>query len=394
MSSASTSTPVEPVRSGLTNPTFFRILGVQMAFGLVYSAFLLLPKYLRLQHHASSTTIGWVAGAAVVAGAIFAPLVGGWAARLPRLLVLGAGMLAAGIAALGFAFVERVGVTMFVLRAVQGFAWAAVTNVTATLAADSVPKNQLARAIGYLGLSMLVTNAFAPAVTEPLAEHFGWPAVFAAAGLLAIAALGLFPGLPRARVETQDGPDAPQNAPHLLAVHYGSLVMGAGIGVMFTFTQPFALERGATRVGDFFFGYVAAAVFVRIVLSRVADSLGPSRVAAWALGLYAIVVAATAWMQPPWLIPLGVGIGISHGFLYPSLTAAGLADLTAASRSRFLGWFSAAFNTGFAVSVLLLGPIADRYGFAPVFLVVGAWLATASWPLIATQRTNLSLGTE
>jgi predicted MFS family arabinose efflux permease len=375
-----------PAPLGLTSPAFLRILGVQMAFGLVYSAFLLLPKYLRLHHGASSTEIGWVAGAAVLSGAFFAPLVGNLAALLPRLWVLGAGVMAAGIAALGFTWVDEIGVAMFGLRALQGFAWAAITNVTATLAADCVPRSQLARAIGYLGLSMLVTNALAPAVTEPLADRFGWPPLFAAAGFLALGSFALFGGLPRARAEESSRRNPREGSPRMLAIHAASFAMGAGIGVMFTFTQPYALARGATRVGDFFIGYVAAAVCVRLGLSRVADAKGPGRVAAAALLLYGATVTAGSLLEPSWLVPLGIGIGISHGFLYPALTAAGLMDLGTDARSRFLGWFSCAFNLGFAAAVLCLGPVADHFGFAPVFWAAGACLLTVALPLYWTHR--------
>ncbi len=371
----------------LFQPAFVRVLGVQMAFGLSYSAFLLLPKFLRLEHGSSSTEIGWVAGAAVVAGAVFAPLVGTFLGRMPRRLLLGIGMSLAGFAALGFALVEEVGWGMYALRALQGLAWASVTNVTASMVAASVPRSELARSIGYLGLSMLVTNALAPAVTEPLANAFGWQPVFAAAGVLALLSFALFPGLPRElEPAAADERDESNLSPRLLAVHYVSLLMGAGIGVMFTFTQPYALEQGATRVGDFFFGYVAAAVFVRVVLGRLADRVGPARVAAVALGTYSLVVLASSLLRPSWLIPLGLGIGVSHGFLYPALTATGLAQLAPVSRSRFLGWFSGAFNLGFALTVLLLGPIADLYGFFPVYLIVGAWLASGVVPLVWTHR--------
>lgn len=359
-----------------------------MAFGLSYSAFLLLPKFLRITHGASSTTIGWVSGTTVLSGAFFAPLVGSVAGSWSRRWVLGVGMACAGSAALAFGWVDHVGPSMYALRALQGLAWAAVTNVTATMVADCVPLGRLSQSIGYLGLSMLVTNALAPAVTEPVAEQFGWTPVFVGAGILALLAFFAFPGLPGGTQEHSETTATESSASfRLLSVHYASFLMGAGIGVMFTFTQPYALEQGATRLGDFFFGYVGAAVFVRVALAHVADRVGPGKVAGYALALYAVVVFSTSAMRPSWLIPLGMGIGVSHGLLYPALTAAGLSRLSASGRSRFLGWFSGAFNLGFAVALLGLGPVADRLGFVPVFVSVGVALASGVVPLLWTHRS-------
>ena len=375
----------------LFSAIFARILCVQMAFGLSYSAFLLLPKFLRVTYGASSTTIGWVSGTTVLSGAFFAPLVGSLCGNWSRRWVLGFGMACAGSAALAFGFVEHVGLNMYLLRALQGLAWAAVTNVTATMVADCVPLGRLSQSIGYLGLSMLVTNALAPAVTEPVAEKYGWTPVFIGAGILALLAFLAFPGLPSGAPDQQEAAAEESSVSfRLLSVHYASFLMGAGIGVMFTFTQPYALEQGATRLGDFFFGYVGAAVFVRVGLAHVADRVGPGKVAGYALALYAVVVLLTSGMRPSWLVPLGMGIGVSHGILYPALTAAGLSRLSASGRSRFLGWFSGAFNLGFAVALLGLGPVADRFGFVPVFLSVGAALASGVLPLIWTHRTLAS----
>lgn len=373
----------------LLTPAFARILGVQMAFGLSYAAFLLLPKFLRVEFHASATQIGWIAGAAVVAAAVFSPLVGILGARLPKRLVLSVGMGSAVVAALGFAWIGGIGPHVYVLRALQGFSWAAIVTVTATLVADTVPRERLAQAIGYLGLSMLIMNALAPAVAEPIAEHFGWRVVFFGAGCLVLASFFLISGLPAEKHEvvTETRVES-QWTPRLLSIHYGSFLMGSGIGVMFTFTQPFALSQGATRVGDFFFGYVAAAVLVRTLFAELADQRGATWVASRALALYACVVALTAWLRPSWMIPLGLGIGVSHGFLYPSLTAAGLGELSAASRTAFMGWFSSVFSLGYALAVLALGPLADRVGFPTIFLVAGFWLATGVLPLAWSHRSR------
>lgn len=367
-------------------PAYLRILGVQMAFGLSYSAFLLLPKYLRLELHASAREIGAVAGAAVVAAAVLAPLVG-WSARyLSRRALVGAALFLAGATGATFTLVPGLGPLIYALRVLQGAAWIIVFQCTATMVADLVPKERLSQAIGFLGVSMLVTNALAPAVVEPMAERYGWGVAFGLPGLLSLLSLLLVPGLPDGRAEASGPPSRSAKVrPAVLPLHYGSFLMGAGIGVMFTFTQPFALSLGATRVGDFFLGYVAMAVFVRVGLSTLADRVGPARVATASMVLYALVVGTAASLEPNLLVVFGLGLGACHGLMYPALMATGLADLRADERAVFMGWTSFAFNAGSAITVLCLGPVADRFGYPIIFWTVGVLIATGILPLAVSR---------
>lgn len=380
------SPPAELARRWAYPPAYLRILAVQMAFGLSYSAFLLLPKYLRLELGANAQDIGAVAGAAVVAAAVLAPFIGLSARWVSRRLLVGCALILAGLAGATFTLVPGLGPLMYLIRVLQGVAWIIVFQCTATMVADLVPKERLSQAIGFLGVAMLATNALAPAVVEPIADRFGWGIAFGVPGLLSLLCVLLVPGLP-GPVATEPAPKSRSSfaRPTVLPVHYGSLLMGCGIGVMFTFTQPYALSLGATRVGDFFFGYVAMAMFVRLGLSNLADRVGPARVATFSMILYAVVVGSAAWLEPHLLVLAGLGLGACHGLMYPALMATGMADLRPEERPVFMGWTSLAFNGGSAATVLCLGPVADRYGYPVIFWTVGALIATGILPLAITR---------
>ncbi len=363
---------------------YVQILAVQALFGLSFSAFLLLPKFLRVELHASATEIGWVAAAAVVMGAIAAPLLGVISAHVRPYLVLLFGVIASATAALAYPAVDSVGPLLYFLRIVQGASYVAVFNTTATIVADRVPVEKLGQAIGYLGLSMLATNALAPALTEPLAEHYGWGIAFSSAGFLALLAIPLVHRLehvPAPLASSAAQGDLRTGSPKLLAAYYASGLVGVGLGTMFTFIQPFALSLGAQRLGDFFFGYVGAAVIMRIVLARVVDRVGTGRVAVAALALYAVVVLCTIGLRPSWLLSLGIGIGVAHGLIYPALTAFTIGDVSPSKRGAVMGWFTSAYHVGFAISVLGFGPLADTKGFPLVFCLAGVAVMSGVLPL-------------
>ncbi len=369
------------------------VMAMQAMFGISFSSFLILPKFLKLELGANAEEIGWMAAAALGSAAVFAPLVGFATTRFDRRLILLVAILAEAGAAIGFLQVEEVGGFALLLRCAQGLAFVAVFTSNTSLVADTVPNHQLSRALGYLGTSMLATNALAPLLAEPLATRLGWNTLFVGAAVMSFCTLLIIARLPRSSGGTgKKGNGTQQVTPangKTKSVQYGSLLMGAGLGVMFTYVQPFAIERGATEVGQLFLGYAAAATAVRVFFGGLADRIGPARASALALVVYALTVLASSQLQPNLLIYLGVGLGVAHGFLYPALSAAGLCVTSRASRGRFLGWFAFSFNAGFALTVLLLGPIADRFGYAAIFIGTGSLLLTGVPSLLRFKTVSI-----
>jgi len=370
-----------------------RLLLVQFLFGLSFSTFLLLPKFLRLELHASASEIGRVSASGTIAAAAFAPFVNALVHRMTRRKVLAIALAAEAIGAFAMCTVSETGPLLYVFRGLQGAAWVTVFNVTALWASDLAPEGRMATAIGYLGGAMLITNAIAPGVAEPLAHRFGYTPVFAGAGVL-VAASSLMlmrlrePHVVRDRPADESPVQLPFWGGRIVAVLYCSLLLGAGIGSMFTYVQPFAIERGRQVVGSFFFGYVASAIFVRTVLAGLADRVGAVRVAVAAFVLYALTVTLTGYLDPHLLLGYGLALGTSHGFVYPALTAAGFASVSKAKRNLFMTWYTFTFNVGYALTVLTLGPVVDTYGYTPLFVAVGLSIATGAIALLGAFRTN------
>lgn len=383
-----------PASDTLLSAAFVRLLLVQFLFGLSFSTFLLLPKFLRLELHASASEIGRVSASGTVVAAAFAPFVHALVHRVSRRKVLAFALAAEAVGAFAMCTVRETGPLLYVYRGLQGAAWVTVFNVTAIWAADLAPEGRMAQAIGYLGGAMLITNAIAPGVAEPLAHRFGYTPVFAGAGFLVAASSLMLMRLQEPR-SLRDVPPEDISRAHLpfwggrvLAVLYCSLLLGAGIGSMFTYVQPFAIERGQQLVGPFFFGYVASAVFVRTVLAGFTDRIGAVRVAVVAFVLYSLTVALTGYLDPSLLVFYGLGLGTSHGFVYPALTTAGFNAVSKAKRNLFMSWYTFTFNVGYTLTVLVLGPVVDVYGYAPLFFTVGLSLGTGALALVFAYRSN------
>lgn len=372
----------------LFHPSFVRLLAVQPLSGFSICVFYLLPKFMAKELHASPSEIGLVSTVYGLASVLALPLLALAIDRgSPRWLIM-AGALALAASALGFLGVHEVGSLILMLRFVQGMAWALTFTAGMMMTTRLAPARLLAQAIGYYGSANLAMNAVAPGVAEAIAERAGWKPVFvlaSVAGLLGFQVARRLPDMRADRAQPTIGMWPLLLRPRSLWMVLIVTVWGAAFGAMFTFSQPFALGLGITRVRGFFIAYTAAALFSRLGIGNLADRAGRLPVSIASLGLYAIVVLAMGHLRPGWLEPLGAAFGLAHGLFFPAFSALTLERSPTGERGKLTALSNGAFCAGIAVSGAVFGAIAEHQGYPQVFLVAG--LATLGGvAMLATVR--------
>ena len=399
------------------------VLVVASTWGFAFSTFYLLPTFLVQELGVGPAEIGFVVGILGVSTVAFTVLAADWVERLPRRHAMAFGAFAMAVAAVGFTRVHALGPAIEVLRVLQGVSYALVVTSVGTLMAELVPHERLSQALGLSGASMLVMNAVAPAVAEPLAATVGWRVVFLLAALAALVSATLAlrireraPVAVATRAEERrrgahhahDGrrtdrmhdarrtaaPTRAVAAAAALASRNGLLLVlrgrlarqyaiiltlsGAAFGAVFTFQQPYALALGRARVGGFFVAYAAAAILVRIGFGHVPDRFGRHRVALAALVLYAAVVLAMAAMRPGLLEVFGAVFGLAHGIFYPAINALALVGSPVHERGRIVAIFTGSFSLGLWAGPTGLGIVAAHFGYPATFVVAAAGVTVAA----------------
>ncbi|GIW43605.1 MAG: MFS transporter [Candidatus Binatia bacterium] len=354
-------------------------MAANFAFFLNFASFFLLPLFVK-ELGGSESTIGWVMGAGGLATLVTLPLVAAWIDRVSRTLLFTAGSLTMTLAALGYLFVHEVGPFLFSLRLVQGLAFGAAFTASTTLAASLAPEHMRARALGWFGISTLLTHALAPAIGEELIHRAGFPALFLAAAGCSVAAAG---GMLSVSEQVGEPPALPRVAPLPRAHYWVAAVMvlfGMGFGCVTTYAASFIKTEHLGRVGVFFTAYTSSAIAVRLFGGSLSDRWGRSVVIVPALVALAGSIFALSRIQGTvGLVSTGTLFGLAQGLAYPTLHAF-LVDL---SPTQVLGkaqaLFNGAFNLGVMSSAFLFGMVADMWGQRSMFgLAALAPLAAAA----------------
>jgi len=378
----------DDVRATLWTPAFTRLLVAGSAYGFAFSSFHLMPKYLAVEFGASPSAIGWSAGVFGLASVVTSIAVGTYIDRVSRRHLFAVSALLMAATAIGFALVDSMGPAVFVLRALQGVAFTMQMASFSTLVAELAPAARLSEAVGMAGGSMLIMNALAPAVDEPLARAFGWPAAYILAAIAALvsAALVLETASKRRVVRSGNGSLlVVWRRPATRIYCAVTFLTAIAFATLFTFLQPAALEAGYRDVGSFFVAYATAACAVRLFFGWLPDRYGKRRVAVLALVPYALVVSYVAVAGPTSLVAIGGVFGFAHGVLFPALNALAIETTLVTERGRLMTVFAGTFNLGAWGGAAALGPVVEAAGYGPVF-AIGAVSAFAALLLLARSR--------
>lgn len=366
------------------------ILIAQLAFGFGWSLYLLAPKFQAVVLGAGPDLIGMTSAIGGIAGMLTVPFAATGIDRLGRKLFFRLGCTLVLLMSIGYMFVDRVGPLLFLLQGMMAGAFVLAFNAAAALIADWAPPARMGQAIGWLGAANVCMNAIATAIAEPIADQHGWHIVFrigVGSALLALVASLFIRDSPHRALS--DAPASSRRKRILLAAMARPLIVSVAVGAVFvavfTFIQPFALERGAREVRAFFLGFTGSAVACRVFLGGLGDRYGYRRVSLLAVVLYAFAAALCVRLLPDMLWIYGAVFGAAHGVLYPTLNALVLEHVPASRRGFGMAVFNGAFNVGMASGGFGWGLLAKHYGYPTLFVAAALLSLLATLPLLEAK---------
>lgn len=353
---------------------FFAVAAANFLFFLNFAFFFLLPVWV-LQNGGGEEVAGRVMGVAGLAGLAVLPLVGYLLDRFGRRRFMIAGALTMSLVSVAFTTVETIGPTLYFLRAVQGIAFTCAFTGAQTLCVLFAPYARRAEALGWFGISTVLTHAISPAIGEEIVMRWGFDTMFIVGAVLGFASFVVTCTLPKPPpLVAHPSVAGLDKATARKAVVYASLAMlcyGFGFGATQTFV-PVLMERfDIGRVGFFFMLWSLSAVTVRVLLRKTSDRIGRRAVLVPAMATMSLAVAILAFVRSmPGVCVVAVAFGLAQGLLYPTMNAL-VADWSNPNNiGRTQSLFSGSYSLGIASCSFFFGSIAEHYGYTPMFLCV------------------------
>ena len=324
-----------------------------------------LPTYIK-SIGASIQQIGQVMGCFALGLLLSRTLMGKFADRYSRKLVLLIGTFVAAVAPIGYIFFHSIPELM-AIRAFHGISIAAFTVGYSTLVVDLSPVQRRGESIGYMNLAVPTGMAAGPAMGGYLTHSLGYAALFIVSATAGWLALFLISQIQEIKTETVNLAETDPNnrvdrtfiqlikTPSFSVPTVILLSVGLLFGAIVTFLPLYVRELNIDFNLGLFYTVVAIASFsVRILVGQASDRFGRGLFITLSLFCYIISMTLLSVANSPAIFLLvAVAEGCGRGLLVPIM----LALISDRSYDKERGKVFALCLGGFDVGIALSGPI-------------------------------------
>jgi len=363
---------------------FVSVVGTATSFYLLLSA---VPLYAR-SAGASTGLAGLTTTALTLSSVAAYPATPRLMARYGTRAVLAGGLLALGLPALALALSDSIALILAAC-VVRGAGFAVLCVAGGALTVSLIPAQRRGEGLALVGLVSGVPSVAALPLGVWLTGRLGYPPVFAAGGLAALAGLASLPWLPASRAATAgakaDGMVAALRNPSLVrpAAVFSATTMAIGIIVTFL---PLAVARTDAGVAALaLLVQPAAAIAGRWLAGRRGDRRGPAAllapgVLAAAAGMLALSLTAVPVAVIAGAAVFGLGFGITQNvtqtLMYDRVPESAYGAASAL--------WNLAYDGGMGLGAAAFGVFALHAGYPLAFALTAAVLPAV---LVAVGRT-------
>ncbi|MBC7246389.1 MAG: MFS transporter [Actinobacteria bacterium] len=367
-----------------------------LAFFSIYMIIPVLPVFLEDRGY-SNALIGAIMSMATVA-ALLRPMLGRAADRHGRKLVFAWGTALLGASTFLYAAFGSA-LPLFIIRFLNGLGLAAFHTAAYAMVGDLAPPRRRLQAIALFYISVDVTIALAPLAAEAMKESWGFTPLYLVAGSVAV--LSFLSTLIIRESGAQGEGTGPGRERHARITSLQRAIYTAVLGFTMTFgaLQTFivlsSLEHGIEQ-GELFFTVFAATLIVfRLGVGKRADRISRRPLILFSAFVTLAGLIVLAFSANLALLILGSFI-YAVGFAYlPTTLSALLLDHTPPdSRGLALGIFMAVFDGGIGLGGIALGPLADLWGYAAMYVTSGCLAAAGLLYFYARTSGRLEASAE
>lgn len=369
---------------------------VALGFGIVAPALPLFARHFDVGVTAAGLVISLFAAMRMVSAYGVGRVVDLFGARL----VLGSGLVVVSVSSL-LAGLATSYVQLLLLRGVGGIGSAMFSVASASVLANRIPSAVRGRAMSVWSGSFLLGGVLGPVIGGPLTLISIRAPFFFYAGTLGVAAVVAFTALPHVSrggrgtaddAAPTEGVREALRLPEFRVALVGSLSQGWSVAARNTLVPLFITE--ALLLSEAWSGYalaIAAGVnaLALLPLGKLSDQYGRLKVAliggaAGALGMAALAGPPLVWLMVVAMAVLGLG-----GAAQAVGPSAIMGDVAQGRRGSVIATYQITGDVGTMVGPLVVGGLADLFGFSAGFAVTAVLCglaALAALPYIRSEK--------
>lgn len=337
-----------------------------------FSSFFLLPLFIK-NIRGDEADIGFIMGSFGITSLGSIPLVAFLIDKYGRrsFMMLGATLMF--LASISYLLISELSPFIYVLRLLQGMAFAFFFTSAGTAAADFVPQIKRGRGLGIFGAFTIASYALGPTFGEKVMEHFGFNAFFIYASLFSLIALILVSLTKDANFERSKdrfglGFFRFIFSRKMSVTLISNLIVAAGFGSILQFISAFLKPKGLD-VFYFFLTYTIAVAAMRLFGGGISDTIGRKKIASPSLLLFSFSIAAMIFIDSMYkTILMALLFSVSYGMLYPTLSALAIDKARSDERGKAMGAFNASFSFGTNILAFAFGVIAKNFGYEGMYI--------------------------
>jgi MFS family permease len=339
--------------------------------------------------------LGWIVGIGMIGSLATRLTIGaGIDRRGPRVVWLGSTALYVAVCLAHLAITNCDSPPIYLLRIVYCSALAGVFGASLTFVSGRAPAARIAEMVGVVGTAGFLGQVLGTALGDLLIrgktiEPWQTDLMFVVAAWLGLASM------PLAYFATRHLPTPVRRErlalrDFLRKYNPGTVLViaaAAGLGLCLptTFLPTYIAELDIPRMGLFFGIYAPAAIITRVTTRRWPERFGPEPMIL--LGVGGLVASQLTFLlvSAEWqlLVP-GIGYGIFHAILFPSVIAAGSRHAPEHHRGMATSLTLAVWDAGALVGAPMAGAIVQYGGdaglppYPTMFLALGAVMLAAA----------------
>ncbi|MCY3986111.1 MAG: MFS transporter [Candidatus Dadabacteria bacterium] len=343
-----------------------------------FSSFFLLPLFIT-DIGGDEARIGYVMGTFGVTSIGVIPFAAFLIDHYGRRRFMIAGSFLMFLVSLLYILISDIDAKIFILRLIQGVAFAFFFTSAATAVSDYIPSEIRAYGLALFGAFTIASYSVGPTVGELVIERAGYTVFFIYTSMFSLLALvlcffsreGSFTVSRRSVFRGFFGLVFSNRFRVLLLTN---LIIAIGLGSMLNFFSVF-LDENEIHARSFFLTYSVTVILIRVLGGKLPDIIERRKIvlpSMFIMILSFLMISSIDSVARAVLVSFVFSIG--YGIFYPTVSAMIIDRALDDERGTAMGAFNMSFSIGINFFAFALGLIARDYGFSNMYRAVGVFM--------------------